>query len=77
MSQYQDVLCGCGWGRLACPVEDIPEHCPTCGFNLWEYFDLNILDDTCTELDDAFRSIRNDDIEYPSGESNCQYNDKG
>lgn len=32
-----DVLCQCGWGQLAMREEDIPEHCPVCGFNFWEY----------------------------------------
>lgn len=27
----QDVLCGCGWGRLACPESELPEACPQCG----------------------------------------------
>lgn len=26
-----DVLCGCGWGRLACPEDELPEECPVCG----------------------------------------------
>jgi len=26
-----DVLCGCGWGRLAVPEETVPERCPICG----------------------------------------------
>lgn len=29
-----DVLCGCGWGRLAMLESDIPEHCPLCGATL-------------------------------------------
>jgi hypothetical protein len=31
-----NVLCGCGWGRLAIPEEDVPEFCPVCGFRLWD-----------------------------------------
>lgn len=27
----EDVLCGCGWGILGCPVERLPESCPLCG----------------------------------------------
>jgi len=30
------VLCGCGWGRLALPVCQVPEFCPVCGFGFWE-----------------------------------------
>ena len=26
-----NVLCGCGWGRLACPANELPESCPVCG----------------------------------------------
>jgi len=26
-----NVLCGCGWGRLGCPVSQLPESCPICG----------------------------------------------
>jgi hypothetical protein len=44
MSDREDVLCGCGWGRLACPIEQIPEHCPMCNFNLWDYCAINILE---------------------------------
>jgi hypothetical protein len=25
------VLCGCGWGSLSMPVEDVPATCPVCG----------------------------------------------
>jgi hypothetical protein len=35
-----DLLCQCGWGNLAIEEEDIPEHCPLCGFDLWGYFGL-------------------------------------
>lgn len=31
-----DVLCQCGWGRLRCPVSQIPEFCPMCSMNLRE-----------------------------------------
>ena len=27
-----DILCGCGWGRLACPESLIPDACPLCGY---------------------------------------------
>lgn len=27
----QDVLCGCGWGRLAVPADELPDTCPQCG----------------------------------------------
>jgi hypothetical protein len=30
------VLCGCGWGRVALPVCEVPEFCPVCGFGFWE-----------------------------------------
>ena len=26
-----DVLCGCGWGRLAIPEYQVPQACPVCG----------------------------------------------
>jgi hypothetical protein len=26
-----DVLCQCGWGRLACPESELPTECPVCG----------------------------------------------
>ena len=26
-----DVLCGCGWGRLAIPLRSVPSACPLCG----------------------------------------------
>jgi hypothetical protein len=32
------VLCGCGWGRLAMPVCEVPETCPVCGFDFWQAF---------------------------------------
>ncbi|MHC4278221.1 MAG: hypothetical protein ACYSTI_13020 [Planctomycetota bacterium] len=35
--EHHDVLCGCGWGRMNCPEDQIPERCPQCNFNLWEY----------------------------------------
>jgi len=25
------VLCGCGWGSLAMPENEVPESCPVCG----------------------------------------------
>lgn len=25
------VLCGCGWGRVAMPLSDVPLNCPLCG----------------------------------------------
>ena len=28
-----DVLCQCGWGRLACPEEELPDYCPVCGYD--------------------------------------------
>ena len=28
--ERHDVLCGCGWGRLAMPESEIPERCPVC-----------------------------------------------
>lgn len=31
--ERHDVLCGCGWGLLAVPVSEIPDHCPVCGHN--------------------------------------------
>lgn len=27
------VLCGCGWGRLRCPVDEVPAECPVCGMS--------------------------------------------
>lgn len=27
-----DVLCGCGWGRLNCPIDELPIQCPVCGY---------------------------------------------
>jgi hypothetical protein len=34
-----DVLCQCGWGLLSIKVEDVPQHCPLCGYllNRWEW----------------------------------------
>lgn len=32
----QDVLCGCGWGRLACPESQLPVSCPLCGHQFVE-----------------------------------------
>lgn len=29
--QRHNVLCGCGWGRLAMPRHEIPDTCPMCG----------------------------------------------
>jgi hypothetical protein len=26
-----DILCGCGWGRLAIPISQRPDHCGQCG----------------------------------------------
>ena len=31
-----DVLCGCGWGRLRCPLSQVPEYCPVCSMDLRE-----------------------------------------
>lgn len=31
-----DVLCQCGWGRLKCPLREVPEFCPMCGVDLRE-----------------------------------------
>ena len=31
-----DVLCQCGWGRLKCPLSEVPEFCPMCGVDLRE-----------------------------------------
>lgn len=28
------VLCGCGWGRLRCPRNEVPSECPLCGLPL-------------------------------------------
>ena len=33
VEERHDVLCGCGWGRLACPESEIPQFCPMCGFD--------------------------------------------
>jgi hypothetical protein len=38
MGQRTDVLCGCGWGRIGIPLDDVPQECPVCGFNFWEAF---------------------------------------
>lgn len=27
-----NVLCGCGWGRLSCPVDELPVSCPVCSY---------------------------------------------
>jgi hypothetical protein len=32
-----DVLCGCGWGQLAVPEDQVPNNCPVCGFDFWAY----------------------------------------
>lgn len=32
-----DVLCGCGWGKFGVPESEIPQFCPVCGFDFWEY----------------------------------------
>lgn len=29
--ERHDMLCGCGWGRLAMPESEIPYACPVCG----------------------------------------------
>lgn len=34
------ILCTCGWGTLMAN-SNLPEFCPVCGFNLWEYFGIN------------------------------------
>jgi hypothetical protein len=31
------ILCQCGWGMLSIPESKVPELCPVCGFNFWEY----------------------------------------
>lgn len=33
MDACYDVLCGCGWGRPTCPVDELPSECPQCGFS--------------------------------------------
>lgn len=35
--ECHDVLCGCGWGRLACPESEIPDNCPVCGFDFYAF----------------------------------------
>lgn len=32
-----EVLCGCGWGRLAIAACDVPQFCPMCSFDFWSY----------------------------------------
>ena len=32
-----NVLCQCGWGRLAIPESQVPNNCPVCGFDFYEY----------------------------------------
>ena len=34
-----NVLCQCGWGRLAIPESQVPNNCPMCGFDFYEYAD--------------------------------------
>jgi hypothetical protein len=34
-----DVLCQCGWGRLAISVSDVPRQCPLCGVHIRENSD--------------------------------------
>lgn len=31
-----DVLCQCGWGRLKCPLSQVPQYCPMCQVDLRE-----------------------------------------
>ncbi len=38
-AERYDVLCPCGWEQLAQLKKGIPEFCPVCGFDLWEYTD--------------------------------------
>lgn len=33
------VLCGCGWGSLAMPEDEVPDCCPVCGSPLGPQFD--------------------------------------
>ena len=33
------VLCGCGWGSLAMPEDEVPDCCPMCGSPLGPQFD--------------------------------------
>jgi len=33
MQTCHDVLCQCGWGRLACPESELPDYCPLCGYD--------------------------------------------
>ena len=37
IEERHDVLCGCGWGILGCLESKIPQFCPVCGFDFWEY----------------------------------------
>ena len=32
-----NVLCQCGWGGLAIPESQVPNNCPMCGFDFYEY----------------------------------------
>jgi len=34
--ERHDVLCGCGWGRMACPESEIPDRCPVCEMPIGE-----------------------------------------
>ena len=40
------VLCGCGWGHLAMPVDEVPEFCPLCGNPLYQEQDGEDFDDS-------------------------------
>ena len=40
MCERVNVLCGCGWGLLSVPLDDVPEECPICDRWLGENFEI-------------------------------------
>jgi len=43
-----NLLCQCGWGRLAVPLATIPDECPLCGQDLME-LKIALGDAECTD----------------------------
>ncbi len=51
VDELVDVHCGCGWGRLQCPLSEAPAGCPLCG----EAFDREIFVENPQEAETSGR----------------------
>ena len=58
MTKRHDVLCQCGWGQMGMLESEIPELCPVCGFDFFEYAMLA----DCFEDDDDDDNDDDDDF---------------